>query len=146
MQQKIEIQKLCETLNSMGRLKVYGNDAKSQRLSFVPHKMYSNEQATDLAADCLRKIGFTQVSNNKTKKDFYHSVSANIVCEYDLEKEKIQFANVKDIEALCNMFDYIKVWCTIFLPGKVPGTRKELPHRIYLAHLHHYLWMQSKHK
>ena len=100
-----EIQRLCNTLNTMGHFKIYGDDAKSEVLKFKAYGTYATECATDFAADCLRKIGFTDVFNDKTKKNFYHSVYATIKCEYDLNTGAIKDANVQDILALCNMLD-----------------------------------------
>jgi hypothetical protein len=136
-----EIQKLCATLKTMGRFKVYGNDAKTEKLSFWSRKEYATEQGNEFVVDCLRKIGFTNVQNNKEKNSF-HAVSATIVCEYDLSQCKIQNANPKDLQALCYMFEFMKIWCTVFLPDG-QGGRFELPYYKHLAHLRDYLHQHS---
>lgn len=139
---KEEVKQLCAILQGLGRFKVYGNDAKTETLSFQPHKEYATEQWTDLAVKCLRKIGFTDVQNNKEKKNFFHSVHATIVCEYDLQQNKIQKANVQDIQALCCMFDFMKIWCTIFIP--TDNGRFKMPYSQHLSILQNYLSTYSK--
>jgi hypothetical protein len=139
-----EAQRLCATLNTMGKFKVYGNDAKSEKLSFTAYKPFATEQSTDFVADCLRKIGFTDVLNDKGKKDFFHSVSATIVCEYDLNTRCIKKSNTSDIKALCYMFDYMRVWCTIFLPTETG--REELPFWKHKSDLQNYLFRNSNEK
>lgn len=136
-----EIQRLCSTLNTMGHFKVYGNDAKSEQLKFSAYGTFATELATDFVADCLRKIGFTDVCNDKTKKDFYNSVRATIECEYDLNNGGIKKANAQDIKALCDMFENIKVWCTIFLPTETG--RKEVPFGKHKSDLQKFLYQQN---
>lgn len=124
MQQKItEIQRLCNTLNTMGKFKMYGDDGKSEKLYFSAYKPFATEQATDFVVNCMQKIGFTNVQNDETKNDFFHSVSAVIVCEYDLDFYYIKNANEQDVRALYNMLNYINIWCNLSVPvqtGKQP--------------------------
>lgn len=131
-----EIRQICETLEPMGRFKVYGNDGKKEELSFQARRMYANEQATDFVAGCLRKIGFTDVRNDKAKNDFYHSVHATIKCEYDLDTGKILSADVRDIRALCYVIQYLNPWVTIFLPS---ANKQQLPFAKHKAALLNYL-------
>lgn len=131
-----EIRQICETLKPMGRFKVYGNDGKTEVLSFQPRKEYAGEQATDVVVNYLHQIGFTNVYNDKTKKDFYHSVHATIKCEYDLNTGKIQSADVRDIRALCYVIQYLNPWVTIFVPG---ANKQQLPFEKHKAALLNYL-------
>ena len=131
-----EIRQVCETLKPMGRFKVYGNDGKKEELSFLAHKEYASEQATDFVAGALRQIGFTDVRNDKAKKDFYHSVRATIKCEYDLDTGKILSADVRDIRALCYVIQYLKPWFTIFLPW---AGKQKMPFAKHKAALLNYL-------
>lgn len=136
-----EIQKLCAVLGNMGSLKIYGNDAKSETLSFKLYKMYATEQSTDFAADCLRKIGFTNVSNDKEKNNFFHSVKATIVCEYDLNSRRIKNANMQDVKALYNLCKYANVRHFVFLPKG--EDREMVPHWKHKSDLCDYLRNQS---
>ena len=45
--------------------------AKSEKLNFKASGIFATETATDFVVNCLHKIGFTNVVNDKTKKDFY---------------------------------------------------------------------------
>lgn len=110
-----EIQALCDVLNTMGYFKLRADDAKSEKLNFKASGTFATELATDFVADCLRKIGFTNVVNDKTKKDFYHSVHAVIECEYDLTGSYIKNANTQDIQALYNFLGHVKSWTPISL-------------------------------
>lgn len=117
MQKKItEVQRLYNTLGTMGKFDIYGNDGKSERLYFAPHRPFATEQATDFVKDCMQKIGFTDVKNDKTKNDFFLSVSTTIVCEYDLDSHYIKHANRRDIQALYDLWNYIKIWCNLSIP------------------------------
>ena len=134
-----DVQRICATLKPMGKFNVYSNDAKTVRLSFKPHKIFATEQSTDFVVDCLRKMGFSDINNDKTKEDFFHSVHGHIVCEYDLNTGKIQNANRQDIMALYNMIEFMRVWCTFFMPGKTEDSRTELPYFEYKSALKNYL-------
>jgi hypothetical protein len=136
-----EIRQICETLKPMGRFKVYGNDGKKEDLSFQPRKEYAGEQATDFVVGCLHQIGFTDVCNDKTKKDFYHSVRATIKCEYDSNTGKIQSADVRDIRALCYVIQYLNPWVTIFVPG---ANKQQLPFAKHKTALLNYLQKHGK--
>ena len=111
--QQNKIQRLCDTLKTMGCFKLRSNDAKSENLNFKAHGAFATELATDFVVDCLHKIGFTNVINDKEKNDFYHSVHAIIECEYDLTGSYIKNGNVQDIQALYNFLEHVKSWTPI---------------------------------
>ena len=117
-----EIQKLCDILNTMGYFKLRTNDARSEKLNFKASCTFATESGTDFVADCLRKIGFTNVVNDKTKKDFYHSVHAVIECEYDLTGSYIKNANTQDIQALYDFLGHVKSWTPISLQTDIGQT------------------------
>lgn len=137
---QIEIMKLCDTLNTMGYFKIYGNDGKTETLRFKTKRPFATQIGTDFAADCLRKIGFINVQNNPDK-DFFHSVSATIVCEYDLTTKTITKANPADIQALFYIFDYAKNRCNIFLP--TASGQEQLPFNKHKNDLKRYLYTQN---
>lgn len=131
-----EMQKICETLNTMGRFKVYGNDGMVETLHFKMTKPFATKYATDFAVDSLRKLGFSNVQNNP-EKSFYSSVSATITCEYDLTTKQIKKATPADLFALLYIFDYTKNWCIIFLPTQ--SSREQISFYKHKSDIKNYL-------
>ena len=48
-----EMQKICETLNTMGSIKIYSNDGNIENLRFKVKKPFATQIGTDFAADSL---------------------------------------------------------------------------------------------
>lgn len=131
-----EMQKICETLNTMGSVKIYSNDGNIETLRFKVKKPFATQIGTDFAVDSLRKLGFSNVQNNP-EKSFYNSVSATIICEYDLATKQIKKANPNDLVALLYIFNYAKNWCTIFLP--TPMGREQISFYKHKSDIKNYL-------
>ena len=138
-----DIEHLCETLKTMGHFKVYG-DTLSAKLLFYPRDPFRTEIAADFATDCLRKVGFTNVETHKENDKFTCAAHATINCEYDLGQHRVKSANIQDIQALSDMFNFMIVWCKIFVE-KEPEV-KELPYWEYKAGIQKYLREHSKGK